>query len=523
MKALNILIDNLKFPIDCKEKDVLSAAVCYAEKNNIRADKPEIYRKSIDARRNKVSFVYSVKLRLLSDRKSAEGVSSVRILEDSISFSVKREPETVLIVGSGPCGLFSAYVLARAGFKPVIYERGGDISEREVAVKRFFENGILDLSSNVQFGEGGAGTFSDGKLNTRIGSPLERYVLETFVKFGAKKDILINAKPHIGTDVLKKILVNMRREIEALGGRYIFNSRLSDISVRDGRLCRAVFDGRDGVEELECSKMILAIGHSSRDTYEMLYKRCIAMSKKPFAAGVRIEHSQELINKIQYGKEYKKLPAADYRVVYNGDERSCYSFCMCPGGVVVNASSEKGGFTVNGMSNSDRGGENANSALVVSVRPEDFEGDSPLSGIEFQRKYERKAFELSGGYKAPVQLSQDFLAGRVSSSFGEVKPSFTGETFFADLRECLPEFICKTLKEGLESFERRMCGFVSSGSVLTGIEMRTSAPVRILRDENYQSVNARGLFPAGEGAGYAGGIMSAAIDGMRVAGYILSH
>ncbi len=517
-----ILVNNLKFPIEHSADDVLKAALLFVEKNNIKADSPVIYRKSVDARRNRISFVYSVRMRLCSEKEAAERVKDIRILDEPVFDIVKKkERGNVIIIGSGPCGLFAAYILAKAGFLPLIVERGACVEERDRIVKDFFKNGVLNLSTNVQFGEGGAGTFSDGKLNTRIGSQFERFVLETFVKFGASEDILINAKPHIGTDVLKKVLVNMRKSIEAMGGRYLFNTRLSDVKIRNGKVASVVFDNNT---ELECERVILAIGHSSRDTYEMLYKNGVSMVSKAFAAGVRIEHSQEFINKLQYGNEYrnKRLPVADYRVVYNGDERSCYSFCMCPGGYVVNASSEDGGFTVNGMSNFDRSGENANSALVVSVRPEDFENDKPLAGVEFQRKYERLAFELSGAYKAPVQLSQDFLNNRISTSFKDVRPSFTGETFFADLRECLPDFICKTLKEGLVNFENKMRGFVSSGSILTGIEMRTSAPLRILRGENYQSVNTEGLFPAGEGAGYAGGIMSAAIDGIRVARFIIA-
>ena len=514
---MNILINNLKHPINHSVDDVFSSAEEYIKKFNIFAEKPEIYRRSVDARRNKISIVYSVKMKLISGEKNIEKVPDVRILnEEKIIIKSPEKREKIYIIGSGPCGLFAAYNLALAGFQPVIVERGGRVEEREASVKKLFHEGILDSSSNVQFGEGGAGTFSDGKLNTRIGSPLERNVLETFVSCGASEDILINAKPHIGTDVLKTVLINMRKKIKNLGGKYLFNTKLTDIVIENGKLSGIVLNDN---ERIECDKLILAIGHSSRDTYEMLYKKGIVMQQKAFAAGVRIEHKQEFINSLQYGTEYNNpnLPVADYRVVYNGEKRSCYSFCMCPGGYVVNASSEDGCFTVNGMSNFRRDNINANSALVVNVRPEDFEDNSPLAGVNFQRKYEKLAFKLSGGYNAPVQLSQDFLKNKVSNSFFNVKPSFTGKTVFADLRECLPDFICETLKEGLINFENRMKGFVSSGSVLTGIEMRTSAPVRILRDENYQAVNVEGLYPAGEGAGYAGGIMSAAIDGIKTA------
>ena len=514
---MDIIINNLKHPINHTAKEVILSAKEYIKKFNIIAEEPEIYRRSVDARRNKISIVYSVKMKLILGEKNIEKAPDIRILDNkSIVISSPERQEKIYIIGSGPCGLFAAYNLALAGFQPVIIERGGCVEERDASVKKLFKEGILDLSSNVQFGEGGAGTFSDGKLNTRIGSPLERNVLETFVLCGASEDILINAKPHIGTDVLKTVLVNMREKIESLGGKYLFNTKLTDIMIKNGKVSGIVLNNN---EIIECNKLVLAIGHSSRDTYEMLYDKGVVMQQKAFAAGVRIEHKQEFINKLQYGNEYKNpaLPVADYRVVYNGEKRSCYSFCMCPGGYVVNASSEDGCFTVNGMSNFKRDNNNANSALVVNIRPEDFGDNSPLAGINFQRKYERLAFKLSGGYNAPVQLSEDFLKDKVSSSFRGVTPSFTGKTIFADLRECLPEFICNTLKDGLSNFENRMKGFVSSGSVLTGIEMRTSAPVRILRGENYQSVNVQGLYPAGEGAGYAGGIMSAAIDGIKIA------
>lgn len=519
---MNILVNNLKFPIEHTENDVLMSAMDFVKKHSIDATEPEIYRKSKDARRNKISFVYSVKMKLQSPPDTIDKIGDIRLLEEKeVLLNNMGRGEDVYIIGSGPCGLFAAFVLANAGYRPVIIERGASVDERDRAVEEFFKTGKLNLSSNVQFGEGGAGTFSDGKLNTRIGSPFERFVLETFVMCGASKDILIDAKPHIGTDVLKKVLKNLRKKIEVLGGRYLFNTRLTDIRTENGKLTGIVLDGK---KEIDCSRLVLAIGHSSRDTYEMLYKKGVEMISKPFAAGVRIEHKQEFINKLQYGTEYKNsaLPAADYRVVYNGAERSCYSFCMCPGGYVVNASSEEGCFTVNGMSNCARDAENANSALVVNVRPEDFEDNSPLSGIEFQRKYERLAYQLTGGYKAPVQLSSDFLKNKVSTSFEGVNPSFTGEYIFSDLREVLPGFICDTLKDGLKNFENKMKGFVSSGSVLTGIEMRTSAPLRILRGENLQSINTSGLYPAGEGAGYAGGIMSAAIDGIKVAHMIVN-
>lgn len=514
---MNITVNNIKVPLSATKDSVFEAALSVVRLHSVKADNPEIYRKSIDARRKKVSYVYSVKMRLISSPEDIPENSDIKILkEEKVSIRKDAKISSPVIVGSGPCGLFAAFVLAEAGYKPIIVERGADVDTRTKEVEHFFKTGKLDKSSNVQFGEGGAGTFSDGKLNTRIGDPLERFVLNTFVKFGAHSDILIDAKPHIGTDVLKTVLKNMRKAIEENGGRYIFNSMVTDIVIRNNSLCSVVLNGN---EEIKCDKLILAIGHSSRDTYEMLYKKGFEMQQKAFAAGVRIEHKQSFINELQYGENYEeyKLPAAPYRIVYNGKERSCYSFCMCPGGVVVNASSEDGGLAVNGMSNFARDGENANSALVVNVKPEDFGGSSPLAGVEFQRKYERLAYEISGGYKAPVQLAKDFVKGIVSDSFDGVVPSFTGETVFSDLRKCLPEFISDTLKDALINFENKMTGFVSSGSVLTGIETRTSAPLRILRGKDGQALNIKGVYPAGEGAGYAGGIMSAAIDGIRTA------
>ena len=514
---MDIVVNNIKMPIEATKESVYEAALSVVRLHSLKADNPVIYRKSIDARRKNVSYVYSVKMHLLSDPDSLPENSDIRILkEEKVDIKKDKNISSPVIVGSGPCGLFAAYVLSTAGYKPVIIERGQCVENRTKTVEEFFKTGKLNTSSNVQFGEGGAGTFSDGKLNTRIGDPLERFVLNTFVKFGASEDILIDAKPHIGTDVLKKVLVNMRAYIENNGGKYLFDSTVTDIVIKNNCVKGVVINNN---RELECENLILAIGHSSRDTYEMLYKKGLMMEQKAFAAGVRIEHKQKFINELQYGKGYEKynLPASPYRVVYNGNERSCYSFCMCPGGYVVNASSEEGSLAVNGMSNAARDAENANSALVVNVKPCDFDGTSPLAGVEFQRKYERLAYEISGGYKAPVQLSEDFIKGKVSEKFKEVKPSFTGDVVFADLRRCLPEFITDTLKEALINFENKMKGFVSSGSVLTGIETRTSAPLRILRGENGQALNVCGLYPAGEGAGYAGGIMSAAIDGIKTA------
>ncbi len=518
-----IIISGIKMPPQHTEAEVLVKAQKMAHASGIRTGEPYIYKKSLDARRKTdIHFVYSVVL----SAESLEGktlASDIRVFEDNTGFEIlhKNTSKKVLVVGSGPCGLFAAYVLALGGARVILIERGSSVDERQKKVHKFWDTGILDTECNIQFGEGGAGTFSDGKLNTRIGSPYQSFVMKTFVQNGAPKDILYDAKPHIGTDLLPECVKNIREKIKANGGLVLFDTCLTDIDIKDGRVCGAVLDGSAYVE---CDSLVLAIGHSSRDTYKWLFDKGIAMEQKPFAAGVRIEHTRRFINEMQYGELARKniLPTADYRLVHNGESRSVYSFCMCPGGTVVNASSEEGHMCVNGMSENARMADNSNSALVVTVKPEDFEDKSPLSGIEFQRRYESAAYNMAGG-RGVVQLAKDFAKDRISDKFGEVKPSFTGETSFVDLRECLPRFISKTLKEGLMVFDKKIKGFSESGAILTGVEMRTSAPLRMKRDENFESISCKGLFPGGEGAGYAGGIMSAAVDGIKIANRILSE
>ncbi len=516
-----IVISGIKMPIQHTEADVLAKAQRKAHSFWIRTSEPYIYKKSIDARRKTdIHYVYSVVL----SAENLEGKilsSDIKVFENNTGFEVMRRKSSkkVLVVGSGPCGLFAAYVLTLGGAQVTLIDRGSSVDERHKKVQKFWETGILDSECNIQFGEGGAGTFSDGKLNTRIGSPLQGFVLRTFVENGAPRDILYDAKPHIGTDLLADCVKNIREKIKSNGGQVLFDTCLTDIDVKNGRIVGAVLNSS---AYAECDALVLAIGHSSRDTYEMLYQNGIVMEQKPFAAGIRIEHTREFINEMQYGELANKniLPSADYRLVHNGENRSVYSFCMCPGGTVVNASSEEGRLCVNGMSENARMADNSNSALVVTVKPEDFGGLSPLAGIEFQRKYEGAAYDLANG-KGVIQLAKDFVKGRISDKLGGVKPSFTGETHFVDLRECLPKFISDTLKEGLLVFDKKIKGFSATGAVLTGVEMRTSAPLRIKRDSNFESLNCKGLFPGGEGAGYAGGIMSAAVDGIKIAEKIL--
>lgn len=474
-----------------------------------KPDKTIILKKAVDARRkNDVHFVYSVGATVQGeDRLVSE---KVKKFDDTVfEFPVlKKELKTrPVVVGTGPCGSFVALTLARAGAKPIIIERGKRVKDRNLDKELFWKKGILNENSNVQFGEGGAGTFSDGKLNTGTHSPFIRKILKEYVHFGAPEHILYDAKPHIGTDILVKIAENMRKEIESLGGTYLFETKLENLDISNGKI--------KGINKsIETDTVFLAIGHSARDTFYMLNDSKIAMSQKPFSVGVRIEHPQSLINKIQYGDfaGHKNLPVADYK--FGGD---CYSFCMCPGGFVVPAASEAGGIVTNGMSYSLRDGENANSALLVNVDSLDF-GEELFSGVEFQRKIEREAYNISGSFKAPCQKLSDFMKDKETTLFGSVTPTYEIGVVPSDITKILPRKVCENLKSGLYQVDRKMKGFIFSDALLTAPETRSSSPVRIERDkETLESVSIKGLYPCGEGAGYAGGIMSAAADGIRCA------
>ncbi len=466
-----------------------------------------ILKKSLDARdKRDIKWVYSVECDtkpLKRERKSYP--------------QIKKPAPKVVIAGAGPCGLFCALQLVRHGIRPIVVERGRRVEERQEDVKRFLETGILDTESNVQFGEGGAGTFSDGKLNTRTNTPLGRAVPETFVEFGAPEETAYLSKPHIGSDNLGKVVANLRNFIVENGGSFRYRTALTDLEIKNGKLS-AVF--LNGVRE-ETDFLVLAVGHSARDTFEMLFRRGLKMEQKDFAVGVRVEHRQSLIDRAQYGEASRFLPAADYRLVSHAAERAAFTFCMCPGGVVIPSASEEGGVVTNGMSDFARAGENANSALVAQVGRKDFGGDGPLDGIAFQRKIERAAYLAangagSGAYRAPVQLVGDFLRGRESKNFADVLPTYARGTEFAPLSAYLPREVVETLAAAIPDLDRRMKGFASYGAVLTGVESRTSSPLRILRGEDLQSISCEGIYPCGEGCGYAGGITSAAADGMRV-------
>lgn len=475
-----------------------------------KPDKYFIRKKSVDARFGKVNFVYSIEV-LENDQIEAH---NERLNVAKADF--KKRP---IVVGSGPCGLFAAYILALAGARPILLERGQSVDKRKSTVDLFWDKSIFNPSSNVQFGEGGAGTFSDGKLTTRISDPLCREVLNVLCDCGADKEILYIAKPHLGTDNLIKIVKCLREKIISLGGEVHFNEKLTDIVTENDKVTKVI-----GNIEYDTENVIFAIGHSARDTFDMLYKKGVTMIPKAFSVGARIEHPQSLIDECQYG-EYAKLPqlgAADYNLSYHDSfGRGVYTFCMCPGGTVVAAASEENTIVTNGMSYHARDGINANSAFLVSVGPNDF-GNHPLDGIAFQRKIEKAAFDASKSYNAPCQLVGDFLSNKVSSSFGSVEPTYRPGTVFAQLDDILPEFVCQAMREALPKFSKKLRCFDMNDAVLTGPETRSSSPVRICRDESMQS-NIQGLYPAGEGAGYAGGIMSAAVDGIKVALAVINN
>ena len=488
--------------------------------------KLSIFRRSIDSRKKPdVKVVYTVDVWVDGSEKKI--LKEARCKKASLCTPEYYKlpkitgmlPQRPVVIGFGPAGMFAALVLAIKGQRPIVLERGEDAMTRKSKVDAFFAGGDLDPKSNVQFGEGGAGTFSDGKLNTGVNNPRIGWVLEQLVKAGAGEDILFDAKPHVGTDILLTVVQNIRKRIIELGGEVRFNAQVTDFFSTDGHLSGVEVNGS---ETIACTRAVLAIGHSARDTFEMLLQRGLPMEAKPFSMGVRIEHKQSLIDESQYGGQNPVLPPASYKLVKHLSDRTVYTFCMCPGGFVVAAASEEGGIVTNGMSNAAREGENANAALLVTVNPADFPNDGPLGGMYWQRQIEQAAFRLTGSYRAPAQLVGDFLNGVPSQNAGEVTPTYRPGVHFCDLNTVLPPVITEALREALPLLNSEISGFASADAVLTAPETRSSSPVRILRDDNKESTGLPGLYPTGEGAGYAGGIMSAAIDGIRAAEAILS-
>lgn len=497
-------LDNVKLHITESEDKLLKIAQKRL-KNAVKYFK--ILKKSLDARdKDNIYWVYSI---AFSDEKQVEERNSERLVN----------PPKVAVIGAGPAGLFCALRLIEHGIKPIIIERGECVEERRKTIENFFENGVLNVNSNVQFGEGGAGTFSDGKLNTQTHDGLNKDVLEIFKKFGAPEEITYLNKPHIGSDKLFFVLKNIRKHVEEHGGQYLFHQIFTGFEQKNGSIYTIFHKNSQTGEEsqtpVDCA--VIALGHSARDTFKMLAANGVEMEARDFALGVRIEHLAEKISSAQYGTNFRLLPTADYKLVSHAHERTVFTFCMCPGGTVIPAASEEGGVVTNGMSFYARDGRNSNSALMVQMRRTDF-GTGLFAGMEFQREVERRAYLAGGGnFKAPVQLSGDFLNGRTSSSFGEVKPTYAAGTAFATMEEVLPKIATDALKAAIPDMDKRLKGFADPDAILTGVESRFSSPVRILRGADGESVSVKGLYPCGEGSGYSGGITSSAADGLRTA------
>ncbi len=521
-------ITELKLPIDHPDEDMRAALLQHLGIDSSELLDFTLFKRSYDARKksSELFFIYTIDFQVRDEEALLRKLANDRHVGPAPDVSYKvvgHAPadlkERPIVVGFGPCGIFAALLLAQMGFKPIILERGKEVRQRTKDTWGLWRKKILNPESNVQFGEGGAGTFSDGKLYSQIKDPKfhGRKVLHEFVKAGAPEEILYVSKPHIGTFRLTGVVENMRQQIEALGGEVRFQQRVTDLRIEDGQLQGVVLDSG---ERIESRHVILALGHSARDTFRMLHSRGVYMEAKPFSVGFRIEHPQSLIDRARLGKYagHPKLGAADYKLVHHASNgRSVYSFCMCPGGTVVAATSEPNRVVTNGMSQYSRNERNANSGIVVGITPEDYPG-SPLAGIELQERLESHAFVMGGGtYEAPAQLVGDFIAGKASTELGSVEPSYKPGVKLMDLADALPAYAIEAIREALPAFDKQIKGFALHDAVLTGIETRTSAPLRITRGADMQSLNVKGLYPAGEGAGYAGGILSAGVDGIRIA------
>ncbi len=516
-----LIIRNVKMPLETDFENISAVLpnILGIEKNNIKS--AELFRKSVDARhKNDINFccsfimeLYSGEEKFLKKNKNAE-----KYRKDEYIWKTVQSDVRPVVVGFGPAGMFAALTLARAGLKPIVIERGSDADTRAKEIEKFFNGGKLNVESNVQFGEGGAGTFSDGKLNTGIKDIRCRTVLECLVQFGAPKKILYEAKPHIGTDILISVVKNIRKEIINLGGEVIFNTKLEKINFDNANIISVIA----GKQEIFSTKVVLATGHSARDVFEMLEKMGVSMQQKPFAMGLRIEHLQSNINRAMYGNfaNSKFLDPADYKLaVHLPNGRGVYSFCMCPGGKVINASSEENGIAVNGMSYSARNLTNANSALLVEIKPQDIDENDLFSGVRLQRKIEQEAFSVANGSVPYCYLGD--ITGEGDIDKNNVLPTVRPDVVHTDINRVLPEFIVESIKLAIPEFDKKIKGFADKNAVLTFPETRSSSPIRILRDESCESLTLKGLYPAGEGAGYAGGIMSAAVDGIRVAEKII--
>ncbi|WP_442496749.1 NAD(P)/FAD-dependent oxidoreductase [Methylobacter sp. sgz302048] len=520
-------ITELKLPLDHPESMIKTAILDRLGLSAEHLINYRIFRRGIDARnRDSIFLIYTIDVEADNEQallKRLRDDPHIALTPDTtyrfVAHAPKDLPSRPVVIGTGPCGLFAALILAQMGFRPIMLERGKEVRERTKDTFGLWRKSVFNPESNVQFGEGGAGTFSDGKLHTQIKDPNHygRKVLTEFVKAGAPAEILYLSKPHIGTFKLVSMVEQIRATIESLGGEIRFQSRVDDIDIDNGQVRGVVLANG---ETIRCDHVVLAVGHSARDTFKMLYDRGVYVEAKPFSIGFRIEHPQSLIDTCRFGKNagHPLLGAADYKLVHHcRNGRSVYSFCMCPGGTVVAATSETGHVVTNGMSQYSRNERNANSGIVVGITPDDYPGH-PLAGIEFQRRLEAHAFDLGGKtYEAPGQLVGDFLAKRPSVALGSVQPSYTPGVHLCDLSSALPDYAIEAIREAIPAFDKKIKGFAMHDAVLTGVETRTSSPVRIKRNADYQSLNTRGLYPAGEGAGYAGGILSAAVDGIKVA------